>query len=376
MATRTDSGADLAVMKERGQHARDSIDMDKIRGMQFIPKTKGSWHHQYIYRSEDRGGDVIPLTGEMIDSFLTSPVYGQHPHIDVKFIKKCVIMADALFLPEFINPFLIKCKAGSFFNIFPHSYVVPCNDPLHRQTSVGFVEIIDKSQNALTLGSLLADHELFFELLRIQPDCISINIGLSDIKQENLSWHPNQIPKEYLKKFQELITHMQTYFFGAGSRGAFAENLTYTFNLLPVYAAADSEKHNLQNIYQTVQHTNLWGTTYYGITREFYKHISDEINRKLHSCKAEMFNKFQVVMFNPTPKWSFEDLHVDKRSGLPYPEIHHQMLQIFFYCLSRFVCNRKICTLGVNASRASRNIDEQLYEGCTMLYMREYGQMY
>ncbi len=47
-------------------------------------------------------------------------------------------------------------------------------------------------------------------------------------------------------------------FFGAGSRGAFAENLTYTFNLLPVYAAADSEKHNLQNIYQTVQHTNLW----------------------------------------------------------------------------------------------------------------------
>ena len=43
------------------------------------------------------------------------------------------------------------------------------------------------------------------------------------------------------EKIQELITHMQTYFFGAGSRGAFAENLTYTFNLLPVYAAADSE---------------------------------------------------------------------------------------------------------------------------------------
>ncbi len=78
--------------------------------------------------SEDRGGDVIPLTGEMIDSFFTSPVYGQQPHIDVKFIKKCVIMADALFLPEFINPFLIKCKAGNFLNIFPHTYVVPCND--------------------------------------------------------------------------------------------------------------------------------------------------------------------------------------------------------------------------------------------------------
>ena len=116
-------------------------------------------------------------------------------------------------------------------------------------------------------------------------------------------------------------------FFGAGSRGAFAENLTYTFNILPVYAAADSEKHNIQNIYQTVQHTNLWGTTYYDITREFYKQVSDEINKKLHKCKEEMFNKFQVMMFNPTPKWRFEDLHVDKRSGLPYPEIHQQMLK-------------------------------------------------
>ena len=212
MATRTESGADLTVMNEQGQHARNLIDMEQIRHMQYIPKTKDIWHHQYIYKSEDRGGDVIPLTGEMIDSFLSTPVYGRNPHIDVKYIKKCVIMADALFLPEFINPFLIKCKAGIFFNIFPHTYVVPCNDPLVRQTSVGFVEIIDKSQNALTLGSLLANHELFFELLRIQPDCISINIGLSDIKQENLSWHPNQIPKEYLKKFQELITHMQTYF--------------------------------------------------------------------------------------------------------------------------------------------------------------------
>ena len=70
MANRTNSGAELAEMNERGQNARDSIDMDKIRGMQFIPKNKGSWHHQYIYGSEDRGGKVIPLTGEIIDFFL------------------------------------------------------------------------------------------------------------------------------------------------------------------------------------------------------------------------------------------------------------------------------------------------------------------
>ena len=86
-------------------------------------------------------------------------------HIDVKFIKKSVILADALFLPEFINPFLIKCKAGTFLDIFPHSYVVPSNDPLHRQTSVGFIEIIDRSQNAFTISSLLSCHDLFLNCL-------------------------------------------------------------------------------------------------------------------------------------------------------------------------------------------------------------------
>ena len=123
---------------------------------------------------------------------------------------------------------------------------------------------------------------------------------------------------------------MQTYFFGAGSRGAFAENLTYTFNLLPVYAAVDCDKHNTQNMYQAVQHTNLWGTTYYGVTRDEYKQLSDEINKKLHKCTEDMFQKFQVVMFNPTPKWKFEGLHVDRRSGLPCPEIHNLMLRNFF----------------------------------------------
>ena len=57
------------------------------------------------------------------------------------------------------------------------------------------------TKNALTLNSLMADEELFKKLLTIQPDSISINIGLSDIKQENLSWHPNQISKEYIKKY-------------------------------------------------------------------------------------------------------------------------------------------------------------------------------
>ena len=81
---------------------------------------------------------------------------------------------------------------------------------------------------------------------------------------------------------QDLIANLQTYFFKAGSRGAFAENLTYTFNLLPMYSALDSKSHNIQNLFQAVSHTNLWGTTYYNITREEYKFLADEINRKLH----------------------------------------------------------------------------------------------
>ena len=75
------SGADdLAALKEKCQKTRDSINMDMIRGMQFLPKSKEMWHNQYMYGSEDREGNVIPLTGEKIDSLLISPVYGQQSH--------------------------------------------------------------------------------------------------------------------------------------------------------------------------------------------------------------------------------------------------------------------------------------------------------
>ena len=128
MAGINTSGLDnLAEIDNRSQMARDRIDMGNIRARQFLPRSRESWHNQYMYTSEDRYGQVIPLTGEKIDSLLISPVYGQQAHINGRFIKKCVILADALFLPEFINPFLIKCQAGTFLDIFPHSYVVPSN---------------------------------------------------------------------------------------------------------------------------------------------------------------------------------------------------------------------------------------------------------
>ena len=119
------------------------------------------------------------------------------------------------------------------------------------------MEIVDRSKNAFTIGSLLADNDLFWELLNIQPDCISISIGVADIKQENISWNFDAIAKEFVIKIEELIAHFLTYFLTAGPRGGFAEKLTFTFNLLPMYGAAHSKRHNLQNPYQAVQHTNL-----------------------------------------------------------------------------------------------------------------------
>ena len=81
-----------------------------------------------------------------------------------------------------------------------------------------------------------------------------------------------------------------------------------------------------------------------------------------------MFDKYQLVLLNPTPKWKFEDLHVDRKSGLPHSGIHQEMLANFCYCLARLTCNRRICTLGVNSSRMSRIVEEQLMGGCTRIY--------
>ena len=142
----------------------------------------------------------------------------------------------------------------------------------------------------------------------------------------------------------------------------------YSFNLLPIYVAADSIDHSKQSIYNAVQHTNLWGTTYYNISREDYKYISDNVNKKLHNCKNVMFDKYQLVLLNPTPKWKFEDLHVDRKSGLPHSGIHQEMLANFCYCLARLVCNRRICTLGINSSWTSRIVEKQLMGGCSRIY--------
>ena len=361
-------------MKEFCEAAKENVDMARIRRLHFLPKTKEMYETQYIYSCQNFMGNMVPLTGKVIDDLLLTPVYGQSPQVDKGFIKKTVIVGDALFLPEFLQSHLIKSDAGVFLDIFPHQYVVPSNDIfLHKKCSVGFIEVINKSRNAFTIGSLMADNDLLYELLCIQPDCVNFNIGLSDIMLENVSWHPKQISKEFVRMIEELIAKFQTYFFSWGSRGAFAENLTYTFNMLPMYAALDAERHNVLAPIQVIQHTNLWGTSYHNVTRKEYKELADDINKKLHSMAEILFGKFQLVLLKPTPRWVYGDLHVDRKSGLPSNDIHQEMLSKFFFALGRVMCDRKVCTLGVNSSRNMRSPDTHLNSGCAILYQNTLG---
>ena len=352
------------------EEVRENVDMAKLRGLHYLPKTKFMWQGQYIYQPQDSEGNMVPLNAEQIDELILQPVVGKDPLLHKKFIKKSVVLGDTIFLEEFLEPFLIRSKAGTFLDIFPHTYIVPVNDPIVSQSSIGFIEIINKSQPSFTISGLLSDSDLFWELLQIQPDCININIGIADIKLENISWSFESIPKEFVNKVDELIAHFHAYFLRAGPRGVFAEKLITTFNLLPMYSAAHSQRHNKQNQHQAVQHTNLWGTTYYNVTREEYKILADLINKKLHKSTESYFNKYQMVLINPTPKWEFEDLHVDRHSGLPSKDMHLELLGIFFHVIARVFCTRPICTLGMGASRKSRKVDEQLHEGCNILYKK------
>ena len=127
-------------------------------------------------------------------------------------------------------------------------------------------------------------------------------------------------------------------------------------------------KENVLEPIQVVQHTNLWGTSYHNITRKEYKELADDINKKLHKMSEIFFGKFQLVLLKPTPRWVYGDLHVDKKSGLPSAEVHHEMLTNFFYALARVNCDRKVCTLGINSSRNSRTPDSQINSGCAVLY--------
>ena len=287
--------------------------------------------------------------------------------IDRWCVKKVVLLCDALYLPQFLDSQLITCESGVYLDIFPHSYVVTCSDPLLRKTKIGFVKIINMSSNAVTLNGLMAEEKLLEDIaFTVQPDVISFNIGMSDIKCENLAWNPNQIPKEYIGRFKDLIVSTHKYFLDA--RCTFADTLVYTFNMLPSYVHSDSVVHNTQPMEQVEQHSKYWGTSYYNIKREFARDVGNEINRRLHGLEGRMFDTYQVVLLNPTPRWHYQGLGVDLRSGLPFPTRHREILGIFLFSISRVCCEKRACGMGYFSSRRMREVDQQLTGGCTRIY--------
>ena len=152
---------------------------------------------------------------------------------------------------------------------------------------------------AVTLNGLMAEESLMEELAReIMPDVICFNIGIADVKQENLAWNPNRIPKEFIARFKDLIITFQSYFLA--TRAPFVEKLTYTFNMIPSYCQNDAIIHNQLPLELVTDHTEFWGTSYHNITRDFAREVGNEINRRLHLCEQEMFGKYYCLILNPT----------------------------------------------------------------------------
>ena len=366
MATR-----DEDVSHERGLAAIKRVDLEKVKNkMNYIPKCFEAYQNQYPYDSTDEYGSPLELTSDIIENLVFKQTYGLDPQINRNQVKKCVLLGDALYLDDFIGKFFVKCRESTFLNIFPHSYTVISNDPIVRQARLGFVEVINLSRGKLTMSELKQDENLFKELFNIQPDIISFNVGLSDIMLENFAWRENQVPGKFIENFKELIIYYHTYFHAAGYRGAFCDNLVYTFNMLPVYDPMDKVAHNKENMQAVQVHKDLWGSSYHDISRDTYKRTADSINRRLHTAKNIMFEKYKCVLFQPTPRWKFSGLHVDSKTGLPDNNTHDLMLKNFLFCLSRACCTKKICTLGIYSTKFMAT-DKILHEGCAKTYLRE-----
>ena len=136
----------------------------------------------------------------------------------------------------------------------------------------------------------MAQEDLFRNILDLQPAVISINIGISDMMVENISWNKNEVPKLYSDKIHELMCYLYTYLINSGFRGQFIESTTFTINMLPMYTACDAARQIKLTIEQTKQHSKKIGTNYCTYKRSEYKILSDVVNHKLHKSSELLFN--------------------------------------------------------------------------------------
>ena len=97
------------------------------------------------------------------------------------------MLGDVQYLDEHIKSHIIECESGTFLDIWPHKYTV--RDSAGWQVSIGFVRVVNNSKSALTISGLMAQDDLFRNILDLQPAVISINKGIANMMVENISWN-------------------------------------------------------------------------------------------------------------------------------------------------------------------------------------------
>ena len=162
------------------------------------------------------------------------------------------------------------------------------------------------------------------------------------------------------------MCYLYTYLINSGFRGQSIESTTFTINMLPMYTACDAARQNTLTVEQTKQHSKNFGTNYCTYTRSEYKILSDVVNHKLQKSSELLFNKFNCLLINPTPRWEFQGRHVDPRTGLPH--FHQVMIKNYFSVVGRIMCKRRFCTLGPLSTRNNRKADNHLVHGCLTEY--------
>ena len=68
-------------------------------------------------------------------------------------------------------------------------------------------------------------------------------------------------------------------------------------------------------------------------------------------AKSVMFDRYKVVFFQLTPRWIFNDLHVDSKTGLPDRNPWYNVNEFFCTILSHACCNKRICTLCIHSTK-------------------------
>ena len=320
---------------------------------EFVGSHYEDYQNQYNYKE--------PLTSGTIDSLT---VYSNGKQIlESRDLKKIFLCGDACFLPEYLDKHLIQAKLGTYLDISPHSYRI--REWVTRfKINIGFCNIINLSEPGQTFGNVQADEELFHKFILEQPDVVSLNIGLTDIKLDNVSWRHNDLPNMYYRHLSETLKKFHDFAKSKGSCGRFIEDICFTVNLLPHYESCDATNHNKRSIEETRQHYNAWHTNYYNLERHQYAELANRVNHCLRKNAKELFRLYKCVIIQPAPIWQFAGVHADPSTGLPEAAYHEMFIRNYLFIIHRFICSRHYCRIDTMASLDRKATAVNLVHGC------------